>query len=113
MKIPKKYRKILLCVFVLLLCISFVFYIFTKYNCEPFDNKIPDFGIVITRHVNNENADRIWKKCLEKVRKYYPTEPVVIIDNNSDYQYIKPDGINLTNCTIINSEIKNAGEMVP
>lgn len=113
MKIPKKYIKILLFIFGLLLCISLVFYIFTKYNCESFDNKIPEFGIVITRHVNNENADRIWKKCLEQVRKYYPTEPVVIIDDNSDYQYIKPDGIDFTNCTIIDSEIKKAGEMLP
>lgn len=112
MKLSKLYKTRIIILLCLLFFVLFCYFC-VKISNENFENGVPEFGIVITRHVNSENADRVWKKCLEQVRKCYPTEPVVIIDDNSDYQYIKTDNVNFVNCTIINSEIKRAGEMLP
>ena len=77
------------------------------------ENNIPDFGIVITRHVNNKSLDRVWKKCLEQIRKFYPTEPVIIIDDSSNYEFVNAENVDMTNVRVIDSEIKQAGEMLP
>jgi hypothetical protein len=76
-------------------------------------NNIPDFGIVITRHVNSDASDRVWKKCLAQVVKFYPTEPVVIIDDCSNYEFINTENVDMTNVRVIQSKIKRAGEMLP
>jgi hypothetical protein len=47
------------------------------------------YGFVMTRHANSEKTNRYWNECYTCIRKFYPKNTVIIIDDNSDYQYVK------------------------
>ena len=68
------------------------------------------FGFIIVRHVSDSTSDKYWKECYNKIRKFYPTQKILIIDNGSNYQYISD--IKVTNTEIIKSEYPNAGELI-
>jgi hypothetical protein len=68
-------------------------------------------GFIILRHVNNERTNNLWIECYSCIRKFYMNNPILIIDDNSNYKYITE--IPLTNTTIINSEFKGRGELLP
>lgn len=68
-------------------------------------------GFVILRHVNSERVLLYWRKSYECVRKFYPECPIMIIDDNSDQQYIDDTG--LTNTTVVQSEFPGRGEVLP
>ena len=46
------------------------------------------FGFIILRHVNNELTNKYWIKCVNSIRQYYPENNILIIDDNSNYEYI-------------------------
>lgn len=72
-----------------------------------------NLGFIITRHVKNESHNNLWVMCIQRIRLFYPTTLIVIIDDNSDYDYIKyPTGL-LDNCIVIESVFKGAGELLP
>ena len=58
---------------------------------------------LMIRHVETETHNNLWIECYKSIRKYYPTVPIKIIDNNSKADKIKFDFI-LINCDIITSE---------
>jgi len=68
-------------------------------------------GIIFTRHVNCEKSNRYWNECYRCIRQYYPTNLIMIIDDNSDYQYIKTE-TELTNVFIVQSEYPKCGELL-
>ena len=68
-------------------------------------------GFIILRHVNNELTNKYWIKYVESIRKYYPENNILIIDDNSDYNFITNE--NLYKTTIINSEYPKRGELLP
>ena len=68
-------------------------------------------GIIITRHVRCETTNLIWNECYSCIRKWYPNNIVMIVDDASNYEYIKTDH-NLTNCFVIQSEFPGAGELL-
>lgn len=70
-----------------------------------------DFGIIILRHVNCKDHDKYWQEAYKCIRIVYSLIPIVIIDDNSDYQYVSI--IPLENCKIIQSEYKGHGELLP
>jgi len=72
------------------------------------NNKI---GFIILRHVNSEITNQYWIYCYECIRKFYPENLILIIDDNSDYKYISNH--TLYKCTIINSEYHGRGELLP
>ena len=74
-------------------------------------DQVNDFGFIITRHVNSEVVNNYWIECYHSIRKYYD-DRIIIIDDNSDYSFIKCD-FELINCEIIQSEYKQAGEILP
>ena len=41
-------------------------------------------GFIILRHVNNEVTNQYWLHCYECIRKYYPENKIMIIDDNSN-----------------------------
>ena len=47
-----------------------------------------DIGFIILRYVNSELTNKYWINCYNSIRKYYPENTILIIDDNSDYQYI-------------------------
>ena len=69
-----------------------------------------NLGFIITRHVKCHDSNRIWVKCVEQIRKFYPDVTIVIIDDNSNYEFVKG---NFDNCIIINSDFKGSGELLP
>jgi hypothetical protein len=72
-------------------------------------------GFVITRHVNSEKTNKYWNECYSCIRKFYPTNTVIIIDDNSKYEYVTPlpDTPPLTNVFFIQSEFQGRGELLP
>ncbi len=71
-----------------------------------------DFGFIITRHVNSEKTNYYWNNCVKCIRIFYPDKKIVIIDDNSDKNYVKSftDYINIE---IIESEFPKRGELLP
>ena len=92
-----------------------------------------DLGFIILRHVNNELTNKYWIRCYKCIRKFYLDNPILIIDDNSDYSFVSncnsdndikmrdiiyhdtflPFQEQLHNTTIINSEFKKRGELLP
>lgn len=68
-------------------------------------------GFVILRHVNSEETNRYWIHCYECIRKHYPENEIVIIDDNSTYFFITTP--HLYKVTIVNSEYPKRGELLP
>jgi hypothetical protein len=68
-------------------------------------------GFIMLRHVNNEFTNNYWIHCYSCIRKFYPENNILIIDDNSDYKYISE--INLYKTTIIKSEFPKRGEFLP
>jgi hypothetical protein len=67
-------------------------------------------GFIILRHVNNTLTNKYWIKCVNSIRQYYPENHILIIDDNSNYEYITEETLYKT--TIINSEYPKRGELL-
>jgi len=68
------------------------------------------FGFVIVRHVNSNTTNEYWKLSYQHIRKYYDN-PILIVDDNSDPEYLKED-ITTTNCQIVKGEFPGVGELL-
>jgi len=68
-------------------------------------------GFIILRYVINEKTNLYWQYCYDCIRKFYPKNPILIIDDNSDYKYITSK--DLYNTTVIKSEYPRRGELLP
>jgi len=69
------------------------------------------YGFILLRHVNSLETNNLWIHCYECIRKYYPENYIVIIDDNSNSEFIKYRS--LYNTIIINSEYHGRGELLP
>ena len=72
---------------------------------------IDNLGFIVLRHVNCEKHDKYWLYCYNCIRKYYPETQIIIIDDNSNYKFITNKTLYKT--TVINSEYKGRGELLP
>ena len=71
-------------------------------------------GFIILRHVNSEQTNKYWITCYDKIREFYPENKIILVDDNSNYDYISKEKEDLlTNTTIIKSEFKGRGEILP
>jgi hypothetical protein len=70
-----------------------------------------EIGFIVLRHVNNESTNKYWIHCYHSIRKYYPENHILIIDDNSNYDFITDEKLYKT--TIINSEYPKRGEVLP
>jgi hypothetical protein len=71
-------------------------------------------GFIITRYVNSELTNNYWINCIKQIRKFYKLNKIVIIDDNSNSNFVKNNDENiLENCVIIESEYKGRGELLP
>jgi hypothetical protein len=73
------------------------------------------FGFIILRHVNSSITNTYWIRCYDSIRKYYPENTILIIDDNSNQNIIHSRGKEkiLYNTHIINSEYPQRGELLP
>lgn len=70
------------------------------------------YGFILTRHVNSEKTNKYWNYCVQCIRKFYPFRKIVIIDDNSNSNFIKPD-FEYKNVEIVQSEYPGRGELLP
>ena len=68
-------------------------------------------GFIILRHVNSALTNLYWIESYNCIRQNYPENKIVIIDDNSNYDFITD--ISTTNTIIVNSEFKGRGELLP
>jgi hypothetical protein len=119
MKISRKYTPIFLIAVILVILI--IYSVFHYYTAEPhqkwenFENPDPEeeFGFIMNRHVSSELTNKLWKTCVKSIRKFYPNEKIIIIDDNSNYDFITDDDVDLTRCEVLDSEFKKRGELLP
>lgn len=72
------------------------------------------FGFILTRHVNSPITNKYWNHSYRTIRKHYPKNIIMIIDDNSIKEEVVIDNdIVLENCFIVSSEFKGAGEILP
>jgi len=112
-KTSYKYKYILILViffiFIILICSTY----YNTFYIENMDQPSSDtVGFIVTRHTKCENTNITWIKCVQQIRKFYPDVKIVIIDDNSNYEFIKYDESVLTNCIVIDSEYKGSGELL-
>jgi hypothetical protein len=67
-------------------------------------------GFILTRHVNSETTNKYWNESCRCIRKFYPTEHILIIDDNSNQDFVSENQIE--NVTIIQSPFKGRGEIL-
>jgi len=70
------------------------------------------FGFIITRHVNSEITNKYWNHNIKLLRTLYTLIKIVIIDDNSNYNFVKPE-FEYKNLQIIQSEFPGRGELLP
>jgi len=70
------------------------------------------YGFIITRHVNSQETNKYWNQCVKLIRTHYPLRKIVIIDDNSNYAFVKADH-DYINTEIIQSEYPKRGELLP
>ena len=71
-----------------------------------------NYGFIISRHVNSEKTNRYWNQTVKLIRTFYPLRKIVIIDDNSNQDFVKAD-FDYSNLTIIQSEYPGRGELLP
>jgi hypothetical protein len=71
-----------------------------------------NYGFIITRHVNSEKTNKYWNQTVKLIRTYYPLRQIIIIDDNSNQDFVKAD-FDYSNLTIIKSEYPGRGELLP
>jgi hypothetical protein len=72
-----------------------------------------ELGFIILRHVNSEQTNKYWIRCVNCIRQYYPENEILIIDDNSNYNLITISDKKLYKTTVINSEYHKRGELLP
>jgi len=82
-----------------------------NYSYDENDNT-EEIGFIILRHVNNEETNCYWQLCYKSIRNFYPNNKIVIIDDDSNNDYLKSN-INLYKTKIIESEYPRRGELLP
>lgn len=71
-----------------------------------------NYGFIITRHVNSEQTNRYWNQSVKLIRTFYHLRQIVIIDDNSDQNFVKAD-FDYENLTVIQSQFPKRGELLP
>lgn len=70
-----------------------------------------DFGFIMTRHVNSNITNHYWNHSIRCIRRFYPNKKIVVIDDNSNYDFVKAHS-EYKNVEIIQSEYKGRGELL-
>ena len=70
------------------------------------------YGFIITRHVISEETNKYWNHSVKLIRTFYPRKQIIIIDDNSNKDFIVAE-YEYDNLTIIQSEYIGRGELLP
>jgi hypothetical protein len=69
-------------------------------------------GFIILRHVNDELTNQYWQYSYKCIRKWYPENKIVIIDDSSNPEFLTTT-IELYKTQIIQSQYPKRGELLP
>jgi hypothetical protein len=78
---------------------------------EILDN-VPDYGFIITRHVNSMKTNHYWNTAIICIRTRYPHKKIIIIDDNSNRFFLRAF-FPYKNVHVIQSEFVGRGELLP
>lgn len=70
-------------------------------------------GFIVLRHVNSKITNEYWKHSYKCIRKFYPENDIIIIDDNSNKNFLNCENIELYKTKIIQSEYPKRGELLP
>lgn len=70
------------------------------------------YCFIITRNVRCIKTNEYWNNCIKLLRYYYPYREIIIIDDNSNYEFVK-SFYEYDNIRIIQSEYPKRGELLP
>ncbi len=70
-----------------------------------------NIGFIILRHVRCDKTGKYWINAYNNIRRFYPENWIMIIDDNSNYNFI--EDIPLYKTTIFNNEYPARGELLP
>jgi hypothetical protein len=70
------------------------------------------YGFILTRHVRCEKTNKYWNNSVKLLQQFYPHRKIVIIDDNSNPEFVK-DEATYKNVEIIKSEFPKRGELLP
>jgi hypothetical protein len=70
------------------------------------------YGFIMSRHVNSDKTNNYWNQSIKCIRRFYPNIKIVVIDDNSNYDFVKAQH-EYKNVEIIQSEYKGRGELLP
>ena len=73
--------------------------------------KVEDIGFIILRNVISSVTNEYWKECYRCIKRFYPKNRILIIDDNSNYSFVTNDP--LDNTMVIQSEFPTRGEFLP
>lgn len=78
---------------------------------------IEKIGIIIIRHITDDETSMYWRYCVRSIRVNHPAVPIVIIDDNSNSNFLtdalKKEEAELYKCRVIYSIYKKQGEFLP
>ena len=76
------------------------------------DRKLTDVGFIILRCVIDAKTNEYWQKCYRCIRRFYPNNKIIIVDDHSNSEYVTD--LEMTNCLVHKSELtKGCGEFLP
>jgi hypothetical protein len=70
------------------------------------------YGFIVLRHVNSALTNEYWNECVKCIRRFYPQKKIVVIDDNSNKDFVKAD-FEYQNIQYIQSEFPQRGELLP
>ena len=77
-------------------------------------NTPSDLGFIILRNVIDRTTGEYWKLSYRCIRKFYPNNYIIIIDDNSNYNFVDLKfQENLYNAHIIRGDYPARGEILP
>lgn len=77
-------------------------------------NTSTDFGFIILRNVIDTTTNEYWKLSYHCIRKFYPNHYIIIIDDNSNYNFIDLQfQKKMYNAHVIRSDYPARGEILP
>lgn len=73
----------------------------------PLASTAPDkLGFIVLRHVNSARTNGYWIECCRRIRRHYPTNKILVIDDDSDREHLKETQFD--NVRVIESEYRAA-----
>jgi hypothetical protein len=74
-------------------------------------------GIIMIRHITDDETSMYWRYCVRSIRVNHPEVPIVIIDDDSNSTFLtdalKKEEAGLYKCRVIYSIYKKQGEFLP